>query len=514
MCAPCAQIAHRNGSHPSLTAAAGNRSELSEDVTGGVCRAGRRDDSVVRTFLSYSRQDASFVTDMAQTLERRGIDVWMDTDDIRGSEPWRRSIVDAITSADAVVLIVSPASMTSKNVEREITVAAEVHRRIVPVVIEAATLPAALQYELAGVQQVIATGRPLDEVVDDLEEALRGVGAPPAPSPSGDVAPVAATLGRTTGTAGRRRASRSVVAAAAVVVIGVVGIVVLRRGGGDGSDGDTAAADDSAVSATDPALADEVTEVALDATVWFAGFEISASAARYDPANDQVVVDAEIVNTQRIAAEPGGLFLGSTSVLEVGGQRLTVWCDGCTRLPPGARVSTALTADFVEDIRLDEAALVFGGPQQHQATIPLGGGPATGAPPQTVPAGGLIDDQQAVTFEVQQVEIVPAACSGYGKDLGFVPGRSDEVSIVVVGTALSYAEYPVNLGEATLVLPDGSGPYASSTLNGNMIGLQPGVPVGDVPACFVVPAPASGEYRFALRAMGTTTEPTAVPFTL
>ena len=64
------------------------------------------------------------------------------------------------------------------------------------------------------------------------------------------------------------------------------------------------------------------------------------------------------------------------------------------------------------------------------------------------------------------------------------------------------------------MLPDGSGPYASSTLNGNMIGLQPGVPVGDVPACFVVPAPASGEYRFALRAMGTTTEPSAVPFTL
>ena len=306
-------------------------------------------------------------------------------------------------------------------------------------------------------QQVNETGRPLDEVVDDLEEALRGVGRP-LHRRRRDVAPVAATLGRTTGTAGRRRASRSVVAAAAVVVIGVVGIAVLRRGGGDGSDGDTAAADDPAVSATDPALADEVTEVALDATVWFAGFEISASAARYDPANDQVVVDAEIVNTQRIAAEPGGLFLGSTSVLEVGGQRLTVWCDGCTRLPPGARVSTALTADFVEDIRLDEAALVFGGPQQHQATIPLGGGPATGAPPQTVPAGGLIDDQQAVTFEVQQVEIVPAACSGYGKDLGFVPGRSDEVSIVVVGTALSYAEYPVTSARRRSCCPTGAGP--------------------------------------------------------
>ena len=148
---------------------------------------------MVRTFLSYSRQDAVFVMGVAEALERRGIDVWLDTDDIRGSEPWRRSIVDAITSADAVVLVVSWASMASKNVEREITVAAEVHRRIVPVVIEAAPLPAGLQYELAGVQQVIAMGRLLDKVVDDLEVALRGVGAPPSLTRSDPVALLAAT---------------------------------------------------------------------------------------------------------------------------------------------------------------------------------------------------------------------------------------------------------------------------------------------------------------------------------
>jgi hypothetical protein len=177
-------------------------------------------------------------------------------------------------------------------------------------------------------------------------------------------------------------------------------------------------------------------------------------------------------------------------------------------------VSTALTADFVESIRLDEAALVFGGPEQHQATIPLGGGPATSEPPRTVLASGVIDDQAAATFEVQHVEVVPAACSGYGTEVGFTPGRRDEMSVVVVGTATAYSKYPVNLGEATLVLPDGSGPYASSTLNGNMVGLQPGVPVRDVPACFAVPAPTAGEYRFAVRAMGTTTVPAPITITL
>jgi hypothetical protein len=464
----------------------------------------------VRTFLSYSRQNAAFVTQLAETLEGRGIDVWVDTDDIRGSEPWRRSIVDAITAADAVVLVVSPASMSSKNVEREITVASEVHRRIVPVVLEAAPMPAALQYDLAGVQQINATGRPLDEFVDDLVAALRGVGTPPAPTRSGQVPPTGATLRRTAGTAGGSRVRRSVSAVAAVVVVAVVGIAVLRRGGDDNN----ADAGEVAASATGPAADDEATQVVLDATVWFAGFEISSSAARYDPVEDQVVVDAEIANTQRVDGEPGGLFLGSTSVLEFGGQRLTVTCDGCVRLPPGARVSTALTADFVESIRLDEAALVFGGPQQHQATIPLGGGPATSEPPRTVLASGVIDDQAAATFEVQHVEVVPAACSGYGTEVGFTPGRRDEMSVVVVGTATAYSKYPVNLGEATLVLPDGSGPYASSTLNGNMVGLQPGVPVRDVPACFAVPAPAAGEYQFAVRAMGTTTNPAPITITL
>ena len=110
--------------------------------------------AAVRLFLSYSRQDAAFVSRLVDGLEARGHDAWVDTEDIRGSEPWRASIVAGIRQAEAVVLVISPRSMASANVEREITVAREHHKRVVPAVLEPAPLPQGLEYDLAGVQQV------------------------------------------------------------------------------------------------------------------------------------------------------------------------------------------------------------------------------------------------------------------------------------------------------------------------------------------------------------------------
>ena len=90
----------------------------------------------MRLFVSYSRHDASTVRRLVAALEAEGHDVWIDTDDIRGSERWRSSVATAIRASDVVLLVVSPAAMASSSVEREISVAAENSLRIVPVVIE------------------------------------------------------------------------------------------------------------------------------------------------------------------------------------------------------------------------------------------------------------------------------------------------------------------------------------------------------------------------------------------
>jgi hypothetical protein len=58
----------------------------------------------VHVFVSYSRRDTTFVRRIVERLEAVGHDVWIDTDDIVGSERWRSSVAEAITDADLVLI--------------------------------------------------------------------------------------------------------------------------------------------------------------------------------------------------------------------------------------------------------------------------------------------------------------------------------------------------------------------------------------------------------------------------
>src|SRR4029078_3006906 len=129
-------------------------------------------DVVVRLSVSYSRTDAQFVRQLTTALEADGHDVWVDTEDIVGSEQWRASIVRGVHRADAVLLVVSPRSMASPNVEREVTVAAEETRRIVPLVLERADMTGSILFVLAGAQQISFAGRPFELAMADLREEL------------------------------------------------------------------------------------------------------------------------------------------------------------------------------------------------------------------------------------------------------------------------------------------------------------------------------------------------------
>ena len=106
-----------------------------------------------QVFLSYSRRDDHFVRRLAADLEKRGVDVWLDTDDLDDTDEdrWRRSIVQAITKSSALVVVLSPDSVESAPVERELTIAAETKRRIIPIVHRPCELSDGLQFELAGI---------------------------------------------------------------------------------------------------------------------------------------------------------------------------------------------------------------------------------------------------------------------------------------------------------------------------------------------------------------------------
>lgn len=89
-----------------------------------------------KIFISYSRRNKDFTQRLFDALVDRGYDPWVDWDDIPFSVDWWQEIRDAINQHDVVILVVSNESMKSRVVNKEITYAREINKRIIPLIIE------------------------------------------------------------------------------------------------------------------------------------------------------------------------------------------------------------------------------------------------------------------------------------------------------------------------------------------------------------------------------------------
>lgn len=69
-------------------------------------------------FISYARKDSAYVYSLAQQLRHIGLDIWIDQD-IEPSKNWDNAIEQALKDCSKMLLIVSPASMRSENVQDE-----------------------------------------------------------------------------------------------------------------------------------------------------------------------------------------------------------------------------------------------------------------------------------------------------------------------------------------------------------------------------------------------------------
>ena len=105
--------------------------------------------------MSYSRRDTATVDTIVARLEKAGIDVWIDREDIAAGGQWRAQIVEAIETAGAFVLSLSPDAAASANVLKELNLAESVPDPFVlPVLLQEVKLPAELRYQLAGIQHI------------------------------------------------------------------------------------------------------------------------------------------------------------------------------------------------------------------------------------------------------------------------------------------------------------------------------------------------------------------------
>lgn len=86
-------------------------------------------------FISYSRTDTTYAMSLADDMERRGFNVWIDREGIHHGSDWFRKIEQAIAHADAVVVIMTPESEQSEWCEREIMLAQRDQKLIFPVLL-------------------------------------------------------------------------------------------------------------------------------------------------------------------------------------------------------------------------------------------------------------------------------------------------------------------------------------------------------------------------------------------
>lgn len=86
-------------------------------------------------FVSYSRRDTPFVTRLAEDLKARGKDVWVDVDGIRDAEVFPLALLRAIEGSDAFLFVITPDSVASEYCEQELHHAAELNKRIVPLIL-------------------------------------------------------------------------------------------------------------------------------------------------------------------------------------------------------------------------------------------------------------------------------------------------------------------------------------------------------------------------------------------
>lgn len=123
-------------------------------------------------FVSYSHQNAETVLPLVETVEARGLSIWIDKDEMRAGQSWAGQIVRAIKSAEQFCLMCSEQSFASDHVRREVYLADKYGKAMVPVRLDSAEMPEDIEYFLAGRQWVDLTSLSEDDRAAIVHGAL------------------------------------------------------------------------------------------------------------------------------------------------------------------------------------------------------------------------------------------------------------------------------------------------------------------------------------------------------
>lgn len=146
--------------------------------------------TLVSVFLSFSISDSPLAIALRDGLQARGIAVWKAPESIPPGVDWAAAIHAGLHQQQVFLLLWTDAAMASANVSKEINLAIQHHRLILPLKLTAALPSGGQAYHLSTIQWLDGQGLPLPVLLDAVEARCRElvqqgaqvmVSAPPAP---------------------------------------------------------------------------------------------------------------------------------------------------------------------------------------------------------------------------------------------------------------------------------------------------------------------------------------------
>jgi TolB-like protein/Tfp pilus assembly protein PilF len=174
-------------------------------------------------FISYGSADRGRIQDLVTRLRQAGVTVWIDEIGIEGAAMWSQEIVSAINNCNILILAISTNSAQSKNVVRELALASEDDKTILPVFIEPTEIPESMKYQLAGIQRVEYFKGNEDEAIGGVLRALKRLGI----STDGDSENQA--LGQAPASKPQAKAKSPALALAAIAVVALLALVFILK---------------------------------------------------------------------------------------------------------------------------------------------------------------------------------------------------------------------------------------------------------------------------------------------
>ena len=124
-------------------------------------------------FVSYSTKDEAFVFQITKKLEDAGLKIWIAPRDIKKGTVYTDSIVEAIEKTKIFLLLISKNSQQSNEVNRELTMACEEEKTIIPFRLDESPIKGIFKYYLISTQHISVDKKNLDASMDKLVHEIK-----------------------------------------------------------------------------------------------------------------------------------------------------------------------------------------------------------------------------------------------------------------------------------------------------------------------------------------------------